>query len=187
MCPIVTAIDKMIQVYSYKYILYIVYMLNLTDYVHHCVCTNELSNLCLVREQLNSYKVNHSFFVCCFRFNQTFNASTYFMQTVLFTRLNFSMHVNWFYHKMELDWKINSNKKFRTVICSPTRVYTRQPFLESNSDTLPPYRDFLTPINHPPAWYLLIIDWLLYLGFMMHSPVSVFCVLYNSGHLITRC
>lgn len=51
-------------------------MLNLTDYVHHCVCTNELSNLCLVREQLNSYKVNHSFFVCCFRFNQTFNAST---------------------------------------------------------------------------------------------------------------
>lgn len=73
MCPIETAIDKMIQVYSYKYIIYIVYMLNLTDYVHHCVCTNELSNLCLVREQLNSYKVNHSFFVCCFRFNQTFN------------------------------------------------------------------------------------------------------------------
>lgn len=94
MCPIVTAIDKMIQVYSYKYIIYIVYMLNLTDYVHHCVCTNELSNLCLVREQLNSYKVNHSFFVCCFRFNQTFNASTNFKQTVLFPRLNFSMHVN---------------------------------------------------------------------------------------------
>lgn len=62
MCPIVTAIDEMIQVYSI-YIIYIVYMLNLTDYVHHCVCTNELSNLCLVREQLNSYKVNHSFFV----------------------------------------------------------------------------------------------------------------------------
>lgn len=37
MCPIVTAIDKMIQVYSI-YIIYIVYMLNLTDYVHHlCV------------------------------------------------------------------------------------------------------------------------------------------------------
>lgn len=69
-------------------------MLNLTDYVHHCVCTNELSNLCLVREQPNSYIVNHSFFVCCFRFNQTFNASTYFKQTVLFPRLNFSMHVN---------------------------------------------------------------------------------------------
>lgn len=93
MCPIVTAIDEMIQVYSI-YIIYIVYMLNLTDYVHHCVCTNELSNLCLVREQLNSYKVNHSFFVCCFRFNQIFNASTYFKQTVLFPRLNFSMHVN---------------------------------------------------------------------------------------------
>lgn len=77
MCPIVTAIDEIIQVYSI-YIIYIVYMLNLTDYV----------------QQLNSYKVNHSFFVCCFRFNQTFNASTYFKQTVLFPRLNFSMHVN---------------------------------------------------------------------------------------------
>lgn len=79
MCPIVTAIDEIIQVYSI-YIIYIVYMLNLTDYVHHCVCTNELSNLCLVREQLNSYKVNHSFFVCCFRFNQTFNASIHILQ-----------------------------------------------------------------------------------------------------------
>lgn len=37
MCPTVTAIDEMIQVYSI-YIIYIVYMLNQTDYVHHlCV------------------------------------------------------------------------------------------------------------------------------------------------------
>lgn len=185
MCPIVTAIDEMIQVYSI-YIIYIVYMLNLTDYVHHCVCTNELSNLCLVREQLNSYKVNHSFFVCCFRFNQTFNASTYFKQTVLFPRLNFSMHVNWFYHKMELDWKINSKKIQDRNLLSHKSIH-QTTFLRIKLWYPTPLSWLPYPNQSPPAWYLLIIDWLLYLGFMMHSPVSVFCVLYNSGHLITRC
>lgn len=56
MCPIVTAIDEIIQVHS----IYNIYCLHAqSGRLHHCVCTNELSKMCLVREQLNSYKVNH--------------------------------------------------------------------------------------------------------------------------------
>lgn len=151
-------------------------MLNLTDYVHHCVCTNELSNLCLVREQLNSYKVNHSFFVCCFRFNQTFNASTYFKQTVLFPRLNFSMHVNWFYHKKELWLENQQQQKIHGCInlLSHKSIYTRQPFLESNSDT--PLSWLPYPNQSPPAWYLLIIDWSTFIP-RLHDAFTCFSLL----------
>lgn len=100
MCPIVTAIDEIIQVYS----IYNIYCLHAqSDRLRTPLCLYKWIVKFVFSQRTTEQLVNHSFFVCCFRFNQTFNASTYFKQTVLFPRLNFSMHVNWFYHKKELD------------------------------------------------------------------------------------